>query len=147
MEKKEHGSLEKQIEDITDTFKGKVAVSLEEEDWRKMNEEFKWAQVLKLANGRSFNLTGLTKVLTKIWNVEDKAKFAELANNMALVKFDYECDLIRIKDGGPPFLEEGQARSKRPRFNEAGAAFNEMVAFRQGARSRWSRYKQATSSN
>ncbi|KAL9683226.1 hypothetical protein QQ045_015045 [Rhodiola kirilowii] len=59
-----------------------------------MSESVKTILVIKLLNGMSFNLTGLSK----IWN---KAEFKELANNMALVEFEKEIDKIRIKEGGP----------------------------------------------
>ncbi|CAM8906380.1 unnamed protein product [Rhodiola kirilowii] len=94
---------EEQVDSITDNFQGKLMVSLEEEDWEKMAADCGRALVLKLANGMAFNLTGLSKVLCKIWNVEDKVKvcFKELANNMVLARFKFKSDLVRIKEGGP----------------------------------------------
>ncbi|KAL9678656.1 hypothetical protein QQ045_016504 [Rhodiola kirilowii] len=93
--------MEKQVEILAECVQDQVVVSLEDEEWDKMQSGCKWALVLKLANGASFNLTGLSNVLTKVWNVENKVSFMELANNMALAKFKFERDWIRIKEGGP----------------------------------------------
>ncbi|KAL9665935.1 hypothetical protein QQ045_000256 [Rhodiola kirilowii] len=90
-----------QVEAITDRFKDKVVVSLEENDWRNMAEDYKCAFVLKLANGMPFNLTGPSNVLTKVWNMENRVTFTELANNMALAKFKNKSDMQKIRDGGP----------------------------------------------
>ncbi|KAL9669589.1 hypothetical protein QQ045_007136 [Rhodiola kirilowii] len=95
----ERDALEDQVESIAERLKGKMVVSLEEDDWRKM--ECKWALVLRLANGMQFNLTGLSNVLSRIWNAEERVTFLELANNMALAKFKHESDFKRIRDGGP----------------------------------------------
>ncbi|KAL9689163.1 hypothetical protein QQ045_033596 [Rhodiola kirilowii] len=90
-----------QVEAITDRFKDKVVVSLDENDWRNMADDYKCAFVLKLANGMPFNLTGLSNVLTKVWNMENRVTFTELANNMALAKFKNKTDMQKIRDGGP----------------------------------------------
>ncbi|CAM8948074.1 unnamed protein product [Rhodiola kirilowii] len=90
-----------QVEAITDRFKDRVVVSLDENDWRDMVEECKVAFVLKLANVMPFNLTGLSNVLTKVWNMENRVTFTELANNMALAKFQNKSDMLKIRDGGP----------------------------------------------
>ncbi|CAM8916826.1 unnamed protein product [Rhodiola kirilowii] len=72
------GSLDKrsmehaQVEAIIDKFKDQVVVSLDESDWKSMEEECKDGFVLKLASGLPFNLTGLSNVLTKVWNMEKK---------------------------------------------------------------------------
>ncbi|CAM8905935.1 unnamed protein product [Rhodiola kirilowii] len=89
------------METITDKFKDKVVVSLDEDDWKSMEEECKDGFVLKLANGLPFNLTGLSNVLTKVWNMEKKVGFTELGNNMALARFRYKSDMQKIRDGGP----------------------------------------------
>ncbi|KAL9660629.1 hypothetical protein QQ045_025446 [Rhodiola kirilowii] len=98
---KEQRMWEEQVEAITESFNGKMMVILEEEDWEKMSAENKWAIVLKLANGVAANLNGLSKALCKIWNVEERAYFKELANNMVLAIFKYKSDMVRIKEGGP----------------------------------------------
>ncbi|KAL9674710.1 hypothetical protein QQ045_002909 [Rhodiola kirilowii] len=93
--------LEEEVDSITDELEGKLVVSLEDDDWRRMSEEGKWAIVVKLANGMPFNIKGLANVLTKIWNMENRVSFAELANNMALARFKTEGDMKKIRDGGP----------------------------------------------
>ncbi|CAM8886767.1 unnamed protein product [Rhodiola kirilowii] len=90
-----------QVEAIVDKFKDKVVVSLDESDWRSMEEECKDGFVLKLANGLPFNLTGLSNILTKVWNMEKKVVFTELGNNMVLAKFRHRNDMQKIRDGGP----------------------------------------------
>ncbi|CAM8934428.1 unnamed protein product [Rhodiola kirilowii] len=89
------------MEDITEKFKDKVVVSLDENDWRNMEEECKDGFVLKLANGLRFNLTGLSNVLTKVWNMEKRVAFTELGNNMDLARFRHRSDMQKIRDGGP----------------------------------------------
>ncbi|CAM8989713.1 unnamed protein product [Rhodiola kirilowii] len=89
------------MEDIAEKFKNKVMVSLDENDWKSMEEECKDGFVLKLANGLPFNLTGLSNVLTKMWNMERRVNFTELGNNMALARFRHRSDMQKIRDGGP----------------------------------------------
>ncbi|KAL9682557.1 hypothetical protein QQ045_014358 [Rhodiola kirilowii] len=97
----EKNEVERHVESLSDRLKGKLVVNLEDIDWRKMSEGFQNALVLKLANSIPFNLKGLSNVLGKIWNVKNKADFKELANNMALVKFEHEANLVRVRNGGP----------------------------------------------
>ncbi|KAL9690277.1 hypothetical protein QQ045_010674 [Rhodiola kirilowii] len=92
---------EEEVEAIADKMDGKLVVSFEDEDWKRMEDEGRWATVVKLANGMPFNIKGLANVLTKIWNMENRVNFAELANNMALARFKTEGDLKKIRDGGP----------------------------------------------
>ncbi|KAL9685038.1 hypothetical protein QQ045_022484 [Rhodiola kirilowii] len=84
------------VDDVAERLKGKLVVSLEDEDWEKMSAEFKWALVLKLVNGMAFNLTGLSNVPSKIWNLEldKRVRFKELVNNMALAEFVNVADMI-----------------------------------------------------
>ncbi|CAM8906048.1 unnamed protein product [Rhodiola kirilowii] len=91
------------VEDIAEEVQGRLVVSLEDEDWEKMKRNFKWALVLKLANGMAFNITGLGNVLSKVWNLEldKRVRFKELASNMALAEFEYAADMARVRDGGP----------------------------------------------
>ncbi|KAL9666352.1 hypothetical protein QQ045_000682 [Rhodiola kirilowii] len=70
---------DEQVEAVTYSFNGKLLVLLDEDDWEKMQRI----------------------VLTKIWNVEDKVSFKELANNLVLVNFKFKSYLIRIREGGP----------------------------------------------
>ncbi|KAL9666114.1 hypothetical protein QQ045_000437 [Rhodiola kirilowii] len=93
--------VEDVVDSIADKFSGKVVVSLEEDDWRSMAEEGKWAFVVQLANRMLFNLTGLSNVLSKIWGMENRVYIVELANNMAQVRFRSERDMKKIRDGGP----------------------------------------------
>ncbi|CAM8892644.1 unnamed protein product [Rhodiola kirilowii] len=93
--------LEEEVDSITDELDGKLVVSLEDNDWRRMTEEGKRAMVVKLANGMPFNIRGLANVLTKIWNMENRVSFAEIANNMAVASFKSEGDMKKIRDGGP----------------------------------------------
>ncbi|CAM8926382.1 unnamed protein product [Rhodiola kirilowii] len=97
----DEGRLEEEVDSITGRMGEKLVVSLEDSDWRRMSEEGKWAIVVKLANGMSFNIKGLANVLTKIWNMENRVSFVELANNMALAKFKTEGEMKKIWDGGP----------------------------------------------
>ncbi|CAM8959763.1 unnamed protein product [Rhodiola kirilowii] len=94
---------DKVVEDIADEFQGRLMVSLEDADWEKMKRSFRWALVLKLANGMAFNITGLGNVLSKVWNLEldKRVRFKELASNMALSEFEYAVDMARVRDGGP----------------------------------------------
>ncbi|KAL9672075.1 hypothetical protein QQ045_028323 [Rhodiola kirilowii] len=48
----------------------------------------------------SFNIKGLANVLTKVWNMENRVSFTELANNMALVRFKTEGEMKKVWDGG-----------------------------------------------
>ncbi|KAL9681139.1 hypothetical protein QQ045_012920 [Rhodiola kirilowii] len=82
--------LEEEVDSIIDRMDEKLVVSFEDSDWRRMSEEGKWAIVVKLANGMPFNIKGLANILTKIWNMENRVSFVELANNMALSKFKIE---------------------------------------------------------
>ncbi|KAL9669209.1 hypothetical protein QQ045_006752 [Rhodiola kirilowii] len=97
----EEGRFEEEVYSITDMMDAKLVVSLEDSDWRRMSEEGRWAIVVKLANGMPFNMKGLANVLTKIWNMENRVSFAELANNMALAKFKIKGEMKKIWDGGP----------------------------------------------
>ncbi|KAL9677378.1 hypothetical protein QQ045_005607 [Rhodiola kirilowii] len=92
-----------EVSEIADILEGKLVVSLEDEDWEKMSPGVKGVLVLKLANGMAFNLTGLSNVLSKIWNLQldKKVRFKELANNMALAEFMNTSDMTRVKEGGP----------------------------------------------
>ncbi|CAM8972453.1 unnamed protein product [Rhodiola kirilowii] len=89
------------MEDITEKFKDQVVVSLDEDDWKSIEDECKDGFVLKLVNGQPFNLTGLSNVLTKVWNMERRVGFTELDNNMALARFRVRSDAQKIRDGGP----------------------------------------------
>ncbi|KAL9690902.1 hypothetical protein QQ045_011314 [Rhodiola kirilowii] len=97
----EEGRLEEEVDTIADRMDTKLMVSLEDSDWKRMSEEGRWAIVVKLANGMPFNIKGLANVLTKIWNMEGRVNFAELANNMALAKFKSEGEMKKVWDGGP----------------------------------------------
>ncbi|CAM8951292.1 unnamed protein product [Rhodiola kirilowii] len=95
--------LEQVVEDIADKLEGKLVVSLEDADWEKMKRSFKWALIVKLANGMSFNITWLGNVLSKVWNLEldKRVRFKELASNMAMAEFEYAADMVRVREGGP----------------------------------------------
>ncbi|KAL9678880.1 hypothetical protein QQ045_016731 [Rhodiola kirilowii] len=93
--------MENQVTALAGKFKGKVLISMEKEDWRQGQQDLSLAIVIKLTNDRPVNKLGLSTALRKAWNVQDRATFWEVAENLFVVRFKKREDRDRTLLGGP----------------------------------------------
>ncbi|KAL9674980.1 hypothetical protein QQ045_003179 [Rhodiola kirilowii] len=74
---------------------------MENEDWRRGQQDLSLAIVIKLTNDRTVNKLGLSTALRKAWNIQDSATFWEVAENLFVVRFRKREDRDRTLFGGP----------------------------------------------
>ncbi|KAL9673458.1 hypothetical protein QQ045_029716 [Rhodiola kirilowii] len=93
--------MSEQNEAVADRIKGELAVTVRKEVRVKAEESFRWAVVLKLCNGNSFNAPAMLDALKTAWNIKDELGYQEMAYNRMVVKLRNEEEQRRILEGGP----------------------------------------------
>ncbi|CAM8967065.1 unnamed protein product [Rhodiola kirilowii] len=93
--------MEKEMEVLASRFEGELAVSVKREARRKAEEEYKWAVVVRLSNGRPFNAPTMISAMKKAWNIKANLNFQEMAHNRMVVKLCSEEEHRRVLEGGP----------------------------------------------
>lgn len=92
---------ERNMDELAERLRGEVRISVSKTMRDKAEESLRWAVVIKLSNGKDFNLQGLAGVLKRAWNFVKGVSFVSTRNNIALVKFDNKDKLLKVLDGGP----------------------------------------------
>ncbi|CAM8910462.1 unnamed protein product [Rhodiola kirilowii] len=93
--------MEKEVEVLTNRLHGELTVAISKEARRRAEEEFKWAVVLRLSSGKSFNAPAMVAAMKKAWNITANLSFQEMAHNKMVVKLSNEEEHKRVMEGGP----------------------------------------------